>query len=203
MRAPGEPPPMRYLAAVDTVHTAAAICDYLQNRLADGDEVHAVTVHPRVDDHAEGDGDAGGTDGGGGGTDDGDGGGTDGGDAIGQGGADAGGQDATGGGANDAAGEDGDGTGPGRQATATDERDRREALNVVEVRLVVPTVETGERRGAPGPELLAAAADADVDEVVVGARAGTPGTRGGVGSTASAVLEAATRPVVVVPLVGL
>lgn len=36
---------MRYLAAVDTVHTAAALSDYLDERVDAEDEVVAVTVH--------------------------------------------------------------------------------------------------------------------------------------------------------------
>jgi len=139
---------MRYLAAVDTVHTAAAICDYLQGRVDEGDAVRAVVVHPPAD------------------------------------------------------GERADGAAAGEADSADGERDRREALNVVSVRLVVPTVETTERRGEPGPELLAAAEDHGVDELVLGARAGTPGTPDGLGSTLRAVLDATTRPVAVVPLVG-
>lgn len=36
---------MHYLAAIDTVHTAAALCDYLGDRVDADDEVLAVTVH--------------------------------------------------------------------------------------------------------------------------------------------------------------
>lgn len=127
---------MRYLAAVDTVHTAAAICDYLQDRVGADDQVHAVAVEP-----------------------------------------------------------------PASADDSDAQRDREEALNVISVRLVVPTVETAERSGEPRLELLAAAEERGVDELVLGVRAGTPGTPDGVGSTARAVLDAATRPVVVVPLV--
>ena len=34
----------RFLLATDSVHTTAAACDYLIDRLADGDEVYAVAV---------------------------------------------------------------------------------------------------------------------------------------------------------------
>lgn len=130
---------MRVLAAVDTVHTAAALCDYLDDRLDAEDTVVATTVHPP------------------------------------------------------------ESAGP----TASDQavRDREEALNVLEVRLPLPTVESVERTGEPAPELLAAAEEQDVDELLLGVRAGTPGTPDGVGGTAEAVLAEATRPVVVVPLV--
>lgn len=52
--------------------------------------------------------------------------------------------------------------------------------------------------GEVGPALLAAAAEPDVQLVVVGARA-TPGGRRPLGRTASYILEHAVKPVVVVP----
>lgn len=157
---------MRYLAAVDTVHTAAAICDYLQGRVREADEVHAVAVHPPPTAEA---------------TDDGE-------DADAR---DEGPDDREHGGGRQA---------PGSAGPAGSERDRQEALNVVSVRLLAPAVETGERTGAPARELLAAAEERAVDELVVGDRSGTPGAPEGVGSTARAVLERASAPVVVVPL---
>lgn len=45
---------MRYLVATDSVHTTAAACDYLQERLEEGDVVSVVTV-PDVDDRDAGD----------------------------------------------------------------------------------------------------------------------------------------------------
>jgi len=129
---------MRVLAAVDTVHTAAALCDYLGDRLDEGDEVIAVTVHPPAD--------------------------------------------------------------AGPKASADAVRDRQEALNVASVRLAVPDVETVEREGEIPSQLLEAAGDHDVDELVLGARAGTPGTPSGVGEIAQAVLSGAALPVVVVPI---
>jgi nucleotide-binding universal stress UspA family protein len=162
---------MRALAAVDTVHTAAAICDYLGDRLDDADEVVAVTVVPE-----------------------------------------------------DAASEPTDGATPAPGADA--DRDGREALNVTSVRLAGIDVSTDQRRGEPAQELLAAAAEHDVDEIVIGARAGVPDVADGVGSTAAdgagssatdapesasptglgstatAVLSGADRPVVVLPGAG-
>ncbi|MFB6106085.1 MAG: universal stress protein [Halobacteriaceae archaeon] len=77
-------------------------------------------------------------------------------------------------------------------------RDAADALNVVGARLTGVAVDRVERSGDPGPEILAAAADADVDEILIGAHGGDPGAEG-VGSTARQVLAAADRPVVVVP----
>lgn len=126
---------MRVLAAVDTVHTAAGLCDYLDDRLGIDDEVLAVTVLPP---HDAGD--------------------------------------------------------------ASDvERDRREALNVADVRLVLPDVEQIERRGDPATDLRTVADDRDVAEIVLAAGAGTPDATETTGSTVQAVLADATRPVVVVP----
>lgn len=80
------------------------------------------------------------------------------------------------------------------------QRDGGDALNVATVRLVEPAVETTRREGAPAEEILAAATEYEADEIVVGARGGTPGAETAVGSTARAVLAAADVPVVVVPL---
>ncbi|HMB51508.1 MAG TPA: universal stress protein [Natronoarchaeum rubrum] len=101
---------------------------------------------------------------------------------------------------------------------AGDARDGREALNVATVRLgAVTEVETEQRSGSPAVELLAAAAEFDADEIVlgvlasasergldgreasVGVHGGEPGAESAVGSTARAVLGDADRPVVVVP----
>jgi len=130
---------MKFLAAVDTVHTAAAVSDYLGDRAGAEDEVVFVAVY-----------------------------------------------------------DDGETSG-----TADDlERDRREALNVATVRLAVPTVETVERRGSPAEEILAVAADRNVDEILLGIRSGTPEAGDGLGSTAAAVLAGGDRPVVVLPDTG-
>lgn len=91
---------MRYLVVVETVTDAAAISDYLQDRVESGDEVHAVTVHP--------------------------------------------------------------------PDASTPDSDRREALNVVRVRLAVPAVETLERRGSVDDELATVLEERTVDEIVVG-----------------------------------
>lgn len=151
---------MRTLAAVDTVHTAAAICDYLGDRIGDADEVVAVTVVPESDDSDPAD------------------------DAP------AGATPA-----------------PGSDAG----RDGREALNVTSVRLAGVDVATELRRGDPAEALLAAAAEHDVDEVVLGAGAGVPDATDapestaadGRGSTVTSVLAGAARPVVVLPVAGL
>ncbi|GAB3685402.1 hypothetical protein GCM10028857_15860 [Salinarchaeum chitinilyticum] len=131
---------MRYLAAVDTVHTAAALCDYLDERADGADEVVAVAVHEPSDGDADPDAPA-------------------------------------------------------------DERDGQEALNVIGVRLALPDVETVQRRGDAATELLAVASERDVDEIVLGRRAGTPAASAdGLGATADAVLADADRPVVVLPV---
>mgnify|MGYP000439187067 CR=1 FL=1 len=95
-----------------------------------------------------------------------------------------------------------DSSSPGSRARqdAGDARDGREALNVATVRLgAVADVETEQRSGAPAAELLAAAAEVDADEIVLGVRGGDPGAESAVGSTTRAVLGEADRPVVVVP----
>lgn len=79
------------------------------------------------------------------------------------------------------------------------ERDVAEALNVLPVRLPTLDVETDRREGDPATELLAAAADYDADELVLGVRSGAPGAEAPVGGTTREVLAATERPVVVVP----
>lgn len=79
-----------------------------------------------------------------------------------------------------------------------DERDAAEALNVARVRLTEPTVETLERTGDPATELRLIAEDREVDELVIGAHAGSPDA-GGLGGTATTVLVESSRPVVVLP----
>lgn len=79
-------------------------------------------------------------------------------------------------------------------------RDGEDALNVVRVRLPGPRVETERLTGNPGEEILAAAVEHEVDEIVIGARSGAPGADPGIGNTARHVLANAGRPVVVVPL---
>ncbi|WP_255192696.1 universal stress protein [Natronobeatus ordinarius] len=80
-------------------------------------------------------------------------------------------------------------------------RDAEEALNVAGVRLFdVGDLETTIRAGDPAEELLEAAAERDVDELVIGARGGRPGATADVGDAAQAVLTRADRPVVVVPV---
>lgn len=80
-------------------------------------------------------------------------------------------------------------------------RDAEDALNVATARLsALATVETTRAEGDPAEAVLEAAADRGVDEVVVGARGGSPGTTSGLGGTARAVLARASVPVVVVPV---
>ncbi|SNZ18093.1 Universal stress protein family protein [Natronoarchaeum philippinense] len=87
-----------------------------------------------------------------------------------------------------------------RSPADEDARDGREALNVATVRLgAVAGLEIDQRTGSPAEELLAAADEWDAEELVLGARGGAPGTESAVGSTTRAVLDAATRPVVIVP----
>lgn len=122
---------MRYLVGTDSVHTTAAICDYLDGRATSDDSVTVVAV---VDDE-------------------------------------------------------------------TARQDAREALNVAPVRLAtVGNVETDVRDGDPSLVLRDVADEIDADELVIGAHSGTPDATATLGSTAQAVLEAATRPVVVVPV---
>lgn len=87
------------------------------------------------------------------------------------------------------------------QSSDEDARDGREALNVATVRLgAIVDVDTEQRSGDPASELLAAAEEHDVDEVVVGPRSGAPGTDATAGSTTTELLARSSRPVVVVPL---
>ena len=81
------------------------------------------------------------------------------------------------------------------------DRDAGDALNVATARLSgLAPVQTTRLEGDPAESILATAADTAVDEVVVGARSGAPGTGADLGSTARAVLARAPVPVVVVPL---
>ena len=82
---------------------------------------------------------------------------------------------------------------------AAPNRDAGDAANVARSRLAAaaPTVETLD--GDPTEALLAAVAEHDPDEVLLGPHRGVEGAEG-VGSTARALLERADRPVVVVPL---
>jgi len=125
---------VRYLVATDSVHTSAAACDYLGDRLADGDAVVGVAVAEPDDSGAE--------------------------------------------------------------------RDGREALNVLRVRLPGADVETDLRTGEAAAELRAAVDDHAADELVVGPRRGNPDAGGELGGTATALLAAPPVPVVVVPLGG-
>lgn len=125
---------MHYLAGTTSVHTTAAICDYLDERATDDDTVTVVAVAPTGD--------------------------------------------------------------------ATARRDAREALNVAPVRLAtVGDVRTELREDDTDPArvLLEAAATVDADEVLIAPREGTPDASPGLGSTARALLEDASLPVVVVP----
>lgn len=119
----------RFLLATDSVHTTAAACDYLADRLSEGDAVTALAV-------AE----------------------------------------------------------PGG-----DRRDAGDALNVVGVRLsALASVETSTAEGEAAEAILEASAD--VDEIVIGARSGEPGSDVDLGDTARTVVARADVPVVVVPL---
>lgn len=82
-----------------------------------------------------------------------------------------------------------------------DPRDGGDALNVATARLGAEvTVETETRNGNPADAVVSAAAALGADEVVVGSRGGAPGRSDRLGGTARAVLEAASVPVVVVPM---
>ncbi|MFB6172045.1 MAG: universal stress protein [Haloarculaceae archaeon] len=86
-------------------------------------------------------------------------------------------------------------------ADETTDRDGDDALNVAVARLSgLVAVDQERRTGDPGEAILATAADAGADRIVVGARRGEPGTPRHVGQTATHVLERADVPVVVVPL---
>lgn len=126
---------MHYLAGTTSVHTTAAICDYLDERATADDTVTVVAVAPSAD--------------------------------------------------------------------ATARRDAQEALNVAPVRLAtVGDVHTELREpdGDPAETLLEAATAVDGDELVITPYSATPGASTTVGSTARALLEAASLPVVVVPV---
>ncbi len=125
---------MHYFAGTASVHTTAAICDYLDERATAADTVTVVAVTPPSD--------------------------------------------------------------------ATARRDAQEALNVAPVRLAtVGELNTALREddGEPAEVLLETAAAADADEFVIASVDGISNESAAVGSTAHAVLEAATLPVVVVP----
>lgn len=82
-----------------------------------------------------------------------------------------------------------------------DRRDVEDALNVVTVRLSgLASVETATAEGDAAAAILATVDDGHVDEIVIGARSGSPGTDVAVGETARTVLDRANVPVVVVPL---
>lgn len=124
---------MHVLVGTDSVHTTAAICDYLSERATADDAVTAVSVVPDDDPPAR--------------------------------------------------------------------RDAEEAVTVAPVRLPgVGTVETDLRTGDPAPTLLAVADEIDADELVICAHSGHPEAERTAGSTARALLEAATLPVVVAPV---
>lgn len=78
-------------------------------------------------------------------------------------------------------------------------RDAGDAVNVARSRLAafVPATET--RDGDPLAEILAAVDEHDPDELLIGAHHGESDSEG-VGSTATALLTQADRPVVVVSL---
>ncbi len=46
---------MLYVLATNSVHTSDQLCDYLGDRLAPGDEVHAINAHPGGDATSSGD----------------------------------------------------------------------------------------------------------------------------------------------------
>ena len=125
---------MHYFAGTASVHTTAAICDYLDERATAADTVTVVAVTPPGDPTAR--------------------------------------------------------------------RDAQEALNVAPVRLATVgeiNTELREDDGEPAEVLLETAAAADADELVIASVDGISTESAAVGSTAHAVLEAATLPVVVVP----
>jgi nucleotide-binding universal stress UspA family protein len=80
------------------------------------------------------------------------------------------------------------------------ERDAKEALNVLSVRLPAVAVETHVLEGSPAARIREAAAEHAADELVVGRWSGDPGTDPTVGTTAVAVVEETDRPVVLVPV---
>jgi len=78
-------------------------------------------------------------------------------------------------------------------------RDAGDAANVARSRLAAAMPATEIREGDTVAELRAAIDEHDPDIVLIGANRGTEGASG-VGSTATALLDSADRPVVVVPL---
>jgi nucleotide-binding universal stress UspA family protein len=81
-----------------------------------------------------------------------------------------------------------------------DARDAGDAGNVARTRLLEPTVELLTSAGDPAPEILAVAADENVDEIVMGATSGDPAQAGEPpGSTVRAVLADSVWPVTVLP----
>lgn len=81
-----------------------------------------------------------------------------------------------------------------------EERDRREALNALRVRLsAVADVETVVRNGDAVEELRAAVAERDADELVAGPRRGDPDASPELGGTVRELLADPPVPVVVVP----
>jgi nucleotide-binding universal stress UspA family protein len=78
-------------------------------------------------------------------------------------------------------------------------RDAGDAANVARSRLAAAMPATEIREGDTVEELRGAIDEHDPDVLLVGANRGTEGASG-VGSTATALLETADRPVVVVPL---
>ncbi|ADB63771.1 hypothetical protein Htur_5140 (plasmid) [Haloterrigena turkmenica DSM 5511] len=127
---------MHYLVGTTSVHTAAAICDYLDERATADDTVSVVAVAPADD--------------------------------------------------------------------ATARRDAREALNVAPVRLAtVGEVRTELREDDDGDDpaavLLEEAATAEADELLITPREVAADSSSGVGTTARALLEESSLPVVVVP----
>ncbi|WP_049914602.1 universal stress protein UspA [Haloterrigena salina] len=126
---------MHYLVGTTSVHTTAAICDYLDERATADDTVTVVAVAP---------------------TDD-----------------------------------------------ATARRDAQEALNVAPVRLATVgevRTELREDDDDPAAVLLEEAATAEADELLITPREVTADASSGVGTTARALLEEASSPVVVVPV---
>lgn len=82
-----------------------------------------------------------------------------------------------------------------------DVRDVGDAINVAEVRLgPLVTVDPVSREGDPAAEILAVAADRDVDEILLGRWTGRRDAGSTGNGTVRTVVEGADRPVVVVPV---